>query len=131
MFHGFWCKHGWHLSAWACPTLLSVRAGIVAGFYQGIALGFLWLVVLGSFALALWYGGVRVRDHAYQGELASLRLGPSDIDGGQTSDIHRIFRAAFRCAQLTGSVKLPASLALAAAHTWPNLGAAYSIGACK
>ena len=75
MFHGLQCEQSWHLSVSACPTLAAVHAGIVAGFYQGIALGFLWLVVLGSFALALWYGGVRVRDHAYQGELAYSNWG--------------------------------------------------------
>ncbi len=108
MFHGLWCEHSWRLRIWAWPTPLSVHAGIVAGFYQGIALGFLWLVVLGSFALALWYGGVRVRDHAYQGELA-IQLTPSDTDVGQTPDITKHFSCSLSMCSIHWSMILPAS----------------------
>lgn len=55
MFHGLWCEHSWRLSIWAWPTLFPLHAGIVAGFYQGIALGFCGLL---CWAALRWHCGM-------------------------------------------------------------------------
>lgn len=49
--------------------MAGVQAGIKGGFFSGLLLGFSNLAFLCSFALALWYGGLRVRDGKYTGQL--------------------------------------------------------------
>lgn len=47
-------------------------AGIKGGFFNGLLIGFSFFAFLCAFALALWYGGIRVRDGTYTGEMLLL-----------------------------------------------------------
>lgn len=49
-----------------------MQAGIRGGFWNGLLIGFSLFAFLCAFALALWYGGVRVRDGKYTGGLPPL-----------------------------------------------------------
>ena len=42
-------------------------AGIKGGLFNGLLIGFSYFAFLSAFALALWYGGIRVRDGTYTG----------------------------------------------------------------
>eukprot|EP00891_Asterochloris_glomerata_P005017 jgi/Astpho2/5017/Aster-05951 len=88
----------------------------------GHRIGLLWLVVLGSFALALWYGGVRVRDHAYQGGNVITALFASLLAGfalGQASPIIQFFVAGKAAGNRVFAVihRQPATLHTAAASS--------------
>ncbi len=48
------------------------KVGIKSGFFNGLLVGSVQFTFLGSYALALWYGGKRVRDGAYDGVLVPL-----------------------------------------------------------
>ena len=50
-------------------------AGIKGGFFNGLLVGFSFFGFLGAFALALWYGGIRVRDGTYTGILLCVVFG--------------------------------------------------------
>ena len=45
-----------------------MQAGIQGGLFNGLIIGFSYCSFLCAFALALWYGGIRVRDGTYTGE---------------------------------------------------------------
>lgn len=51
---------------------MPVRVGVKSGFLNGVTVGATNFAFLGAYALALWYGGLRIRDGAYNGELFSL-----------------------------------------------------------
>lgn len=36
--------------------------GIKKGFSNGLSMGFVWMVIFGSYALGFWYGGKLTRD---------------------------------------------------------------------
>lgn len=48
-----------------------MQVGIKGGFLNGIVIGFVNCIFLCSYALALWYGGTRVRAGKYTGTQAS------------------------------------------------------------
>ena len=59
--HGISCRYKKCLAA---PEKVGTRSSLLSGLLVGsVQIGF-----LGSYALALWYGGVRIRDGAYDGE---------------------------------------------------------------
>ena len=49
---------------------LPVKVGIKTGFLNGVTVGATNFAFMGAYALALWYGGLRIRDGAYNGEMA-------------------------------------------------------------
>lgn len=51
---------------------MPVAVGIKSGFLNGIVVGSTNFAFMGSYALALWYGGLRIRDGAYNGKTATL-----------------------------------------------------------
>lgn len=62
---------------YACRYSQSLNAqhkmAVLSGFFNGLLIGGLSMAFLGSYALALWYGGKRIRDGAYDGEQVLLR----------------------------------------------------------
>lgn len=50
-----------------------MQVGIKGGFLNGVVIGFVNCIFLCSYALALWYGGTRVRAGKYTGTQASIR----------------------------------------------------------
>ena len=55
---------------------MPVRVGVKSGFLNGVTVGATNFAFLGAYALALWYGGLRIRDGAYNGRLLEPILQP-------------------------------------------------------
>lgn len=53
---------------------MPVTVGIKSGFLNGVTVGSTNFAFMGSYGLALWYGGLRIRDGAYNGKWAVLKL---------------------------------------------------------